>query len=367
MRICIDGRTLSRQRTGIGRYVDGLVRALRDVDGDHERILLTQRAPRTSSGLGTVRVVGGGLKGPVWEQLVLPVALRALRADVFHIPHEGGPLVPSVRRFVATIFDLVPLRLPRLYLADARHALLYRLRLEIVRRRADAVITASEATKLDLQDLLGIREDRIWLTAVPPDPMFAPPAHEVLVERLRRLGVPRPYVLTVGSAEPRKNLAGVLAAYRAALEAEPEVPALVLVGADWRATHASELVRAAGLEQRAHVLGVVADEDLVALYAGASMFVYASTLEGYGLPVLEAMACGCPVVTSVSSSLPEVAHDAALLVDPHSPPEIARGIVALVRNGAMAASLRERGSARVRALSWTQTARGTLAAYTGAR
>lgn len=367
MRISIDARTLFAHRTGIGRYLEGLLRALIQISSDHEYVLVTNHVSRYClDGLGQVRLVGYGMPKPIWEQFSLPVALAREGADVYHIPHEGGPLVRGRWRFVVTIYDLIPFRFPELYVRNRAHGLYYRFKLETIKRRADAIITCSEATRDDLNMLLGIEPERIWLIPTPVDPGFAPMPETAVFETLGRLGVQRPYILAVGSAEPRKNLVRVLEAYSQLIGRQADAPRLILFGRDWRATRAADLVEAAGLSGTVQLIGAVDELELIALYSGATTFVYTSFIEGYGLPVLEAMACGCPVITSRVSSLPEAAGGAAVLVDPYQPEAIAEALTSLCQDEQLRDELRDRGLTRVRELSWEQTARRTLAVYEGA-
>jgi glycosyltransferase involved in cell wall biosynthesis len=196
-------------------------------------------------------------------------------------------------------------------------------------------------------------------------PLFAPKAPKTLEEYpFERWSIRRPYILAVGNLQPRKNLLRLIEAF-AQLITERRIPhQLVLAGkAKWRESDIHRTVRRLGIEDRIVFTGRVPDEDLACLLNGAELFVYPSLYEGFGLPVLEAMACGTPVVTSNCTSIPEVAGDAALLVDPYRVDELADAIHHVLSDESLRARLREKGLARSQMFSWRQTARKTWTAY----
>lgn len=196
-----------------------------------------------------------------------------------------------------------------------------------------------------------------------PSPIFRPMAESEIEPILRRHGINFPYVLYVGSTEPRKNLVRLLDAF-ARLRLATCTWHLVIVGArDWTARRIVHAVERLQLRDAVHFTGLVQEDDLPGLYCGADLFVFPSLLEGFGLPVIEAMACGTPVVTSTSSSLPEVAGDAAVLVDPYDPAAIAHAMLRVLEDRALALELRARGMARARQFTWEQAARRITAVY----
>jgi glycosyltransferase involved in cell wall biosynthesis len=206
---------------------------------------------------------------------------------------------------------------------------------------------------------------RIQVIPEATDALFQPVIDPTELARVRHLyHLDRPYVLSVGTAEPRKNLVRLLTAFAACQATLPVTHELVLVGGRGWLTGpleaAARPLLAAGLLR---VLGYVPQTDLPALYSGAAAFAYPSIYEGFGLPVLEALACGAPVLTSNRSSLPEVVGTAGLLVDPDASAAIAAGLCALVTDAALAANLRRRGLSRARQFSWEMAARATLAVY----
>jgi glycosyltransferase involved in cell wall biosynthesis len=267
--------------------------------------------------------------------------------------------MPCRYRNVITICDVTPLLFPGTH--GRMNVWHHRLALPEILRRADRVITISNCSKRDIMRIYGLPDRKVSVTLLAADERFCPDPVGVPGSALAAL--PRPYILNVGTLEPRKNLEGLLRAFARACQAG--VPhTLVITGArGWGRSRLAPLPRELGIADRVVFTGFVPDEDLPHLYAGADFFVYPSLYEGFGLPVLEAMASGTPVITSNLSSLPEVAGDAALLVDPRSEAELAGAMVRLAGEAGLGAALRVRGLDRAAEFSWRRTADETLAIY----
>ena len=289
-----------------------------------------------------------------WEQLRLPLALRRHRIDVFHRPSGAGglalrPLAGS--RVVVTVHDAIPLKYREDYLRNAAHRAFFAFQMSLS-RRADAVITVSETSKRDLVDLggfapskiavIGEGVDRDFLSASPGDA----PAGDA------------PYLLAMGAGEPRKNVARVIEGFLRVADRIPQ--RLVLVGAPWRGRHAVIPPSASG---RVQDLGAVTNARLRQLYRGAAAFIYPSLYEGFGLPLLEAMASGTAVITSREGSLEEIAGPAAHYVDPRDPIAIGDAILEVVTDPVRRSTLVAAGQARVRLYSWETAARQTIDVY----
>jgi glycosyltransferase involved in cell wall biosynthesis len=281
----------------------------------------------------------------------------ALSADVVHTPAAFSPRIPD-RPLVLTVHDLLPFRYPELFPAVVvAHS---RLTWGYALRRAQRVVTGSEATRRELVEIFGLDRGRVAVTPYGVGEQFRPqPAEPGWLAS--RFGIDAPYVLCVGTLEPRKNLRGVLEAFRR-LSATVEDCLLVIAGGrGWRNEQFdAELAQGA---DRVRLTGFVSDEELVGLYSSAAVFLYPSLYEGFGLPVLEAMACGAPVVTSTTSSLPEAAGGAALLVDPGDPAAIAAAAAEVLTSPAWAGELREKGLARARERTWDACAAATVEVY----
>lgn len=374
MRIGLDGKILTLRAGGTGRYAINLTRAMLAQAAAHhpdlEFVIFT--GPQTS------REVMKELRGTCdecflsarssalrWLALV-PAALRRLRVDVFHgMDHVGIPLVGRTGKYVVTVHDVIPLILPETF--TRRHRAIVRVALARIRRKADRVIVPSHTVKRDVVRYAGVPEDRVVVTPEGCEPRFRPVSSEgAMRDVAARYGLPSRYLLAVGTLEPRKNLTALLDAFARLLRCgavDPDLR-LVLAGArGWLDEPIFRTVRSLGLEPAVHFPGFIDDDDLPAVYSGAALFVFPSLYEGFGLPPLEAMACGVPVVTSNVSSMPEVAGDAAMLVDPRDVDGLAAAIARVLRDRALRARLRVAGITRARQFSWEATARRTLDAY----
>ncbi len=374
MRIGIDVTALQIRggRHGVGSYLRGLLGGLDRVAPGHDYALIAWTGPALSPGpLGPSfrvarlsRLPGGRTRALVAHQLGLVRLCRRLELDALHVPSvstnaslPGIPLLQPVP-VVVTVQDLIPLRFPAAILPQRRHRLFYRAQLRAVRRAAH-VLCPSSQTRHDLLLRLGLAPERVTLAPLAADAAFsaepAPPADE-RAGRLRG----RPFVLHVGGAAPTKNLPGLLAAM-ARLWATPGAGAdLVCVS--------PEPLRAAALgagahQDRVHVLLDVGQPFLRWLYQEARALAVPSLYEGFGLPVLEAMASGCPVVASRLGALPEVGGEAALYADPADAAEIAAAIARVLGDPALAADLRARGLKRAAAFGYEATARATCEVY----
>lgn len=230
--------------------------------------------------------------------------------------------------------------------------------------RASRVIADSVATRQDLIKRLGLAPGKIVVVPLGVDhARFQPSVPAEAAQNVETmLGIRPPYILSLGTVEPRKNLRTLLQAYA---KLETNAPPLVIAGAKgWGDTKLPDLVQSLGIGDRVKVLGYVPEETLPDLFSATQLFVYPSLYEGFGLPVLEAMACGAPVITSNVSSLPEVAGDAALLVDPESTDQLAGAIQRLIDDSGLRSELAQKGLARSASFTWEETARGTARVYT---
>ncbi len=362
----IDAKLLDPRAGGIGRYAGNLVRALLRRAAAERLELVLFTGPRTRLGAMNghrfeTRALRSG-SSLVRALFSLPVATATAGLDLFHgLDHVGLPLAGGARRRVVTVHDLLPLELPALY--PARHRLVVRGALRRVLTRADRIIVPSHAVRRAVVAREPATAERVRVIPEGRDERFTVDGPAGGGRRVReRYGLPQRYVLFVGNREPRKNLGGLLAAF-ARLRGEPGIDpglGLVIAGApSW----GSDPAAAAAASGRVVCTGFVPDDDLPDLYRGAELLAHPALSEGFGLTVLEAMACGTPVVCSDAGALPEVAGDAALLVDPRDPPAIAGAAARLLRDPALRRELRRRGLRRARSMSWDAAARRTVEVY----
>jgi glycosyltransferase involved in cell wall biosynthesis len=364
VRIGIDARKL--RDFGIGTYIRNLLRHLARLDRTTEYVVLGRPADRDAlAALGeNFRFVEETAANySVGEQIRIPLALRRERVTLFHAPHYVlPPLVPC--RSVVTIHDCIHLMFPQ-YL-PGRLAFAYaRTSIELASRRATRVMTVSESSKRDILRFVDVPPGKIDVIYNSYDERFGIEPDEDAVIRVReRYQLHDEFVLYAGNVKPHKNLERLIEAFHLVRQHGLDHLKLVLIGDEIskyaalrRAVHSHQL------HKYVRFLGYLPEETLAVMYRLAGVFVFPSLYEGFGLPPLEAMASGTPVVTSNVSSLPEVAGDAAILVDPYQPESIAEGIRRVLCDESLRRELRVKGLARARQFSWETSVRRVREIY----
>jgi len=350
---------LGNLRAGTWQYTCHL---LRGVSAGRE-ISVIDRLQRELPGLELpVRSYHGGgerLAKLVWPNFILPGRAAGDSYDLIHCTTPYGTFMPCRYRNVITICDVTPLLFPEVH--GRMNVWHHRYALPAILRRADRIITISECSKQDIVRIYGVPEHKITVTLLAADSSYRPDPPGVPSAAITAL--PGPYILNVGTLEPRKNLDGLLQAFaRAKKKGIPHK--LVVTGAKgWGESRIAALVKSLELADSVIFTGFIDDADLPHLYSGADFFVYPSLYEGFGLPVLEALSCGTPTITSAVSSLPEVAGDAALQVDPRSEAELSAAILQLAGDAVLRQNLRAKGLAQAGTFSWERTVRETLRVY----
>jgi len=373
-KIGIDFTSASRERAGIGRYARELIRALSRLDHANHYVLFVprdahddllrfewspnfsiRRAPLTERYLAAL-----------WQRARVPLPIEAFvgAVDVFYSPDFLLP--PTLaRRKLVTVHDLSYVRVPECFPAPLLNYLNRAVPRSVA--RADLILADAASTQRDLAEVYRVPLEKIRVLYSGVAPRFCPDVAEEARERVRTLTRGKPYLLSVGTIQPRKNYARLIEAFAQIANSELRIAnseflirnlQLVICGAKgWLFDEVFRTVERLNLRERVIFPEFIADDDLPALYVGATLCAYPSLYEGFGLPVAEAMACGAPVVCSNASSLPEVAGSAALYFDPRDVDAMADAIQRALTDDALRAELRARGFAQVKPFTWEKAAR----------
>jgi glycosyltransferase involved in cell wall biosynthesis len=367
LHIAIDAHSVGAGLGGNESYIANLIEALAEIDTENRYTLYVTRREAVERFTGRWPHVLVRLTWPhtplVRIPLTLSAELRRRPVDLLHVQYTAPPLAPCA--VVATIHDLSFEHLPETFKRRSRAQL--RLTVRRTARMARAIIAPSEYSRRDLIETYDLPPERVMVTPLSAAPHLAPVTDEGERRRVRELyGISGDYILAVGAIQPRKNLVRLIEAYADLRDArsQDKLPQLLLVGGrGWLYGETMSAVNLRSNNGDIRFTGYVREEDLPALYTDALCFVYPSYFEGFGLPVLEAMACGAPVVAGNRTSLPEVVADAGLLVDPFDKSELARAIGRIIDDASLRRKLRARGLERAREFSWRETARLTLEVY----
>lgn len=375
MRIAIDGRTITRSKSGVGMYALRTVESLLRIDTENEyHLFLVEETDQLAApNLKKILIPGYDQIGRNrwWENVMLPSYLKNQSIDLFFSPayaltmqprlqHVFPFLPPLTTKLVVTIHDVIGLVMPEMFTWKMR--LWLRVFTSNAARVAHRIIVISQTTKNDVVRYTGCPPDRISVIYNSVDERFRP--REDMRERQRvqkKYNLPDTFILYVGNIEPRKNLPTLAQAY--SLLPEPvkqNYPLVIAGGLGWKTGPILESLKQYDSNDTIILAGYIEDEDLPTLYNLATLFVYPSLYEGFGYPVLEAMACGIPVITSNRASLPEVAGDAAILVDPLDAKFLAREMERVLLDGALRKELQKKGLQRAAQFSWRQNAEETL-------
>ncbi len=395
MRIGINGYFLREPWTGMGQHLSHLLTALdaREAGDEQYHLLaprfageasrltrageisrpvpmtdlgpLTRRFTATESGVGPRRLPVQ-FKKLWWEQAGIVVAGRRAKIDLLHSPYWTNPLW-SPWPTVVTVHDVIQLVLPE-YRMLARQRVYFGLVTRAL-KHATAIITVSECSRRDLVRTIGVPIERVFVVENAISEKLAPVTDQAALATVRaRYGLSEPFVLYLGANDLRKNLNRLIRAYAELPRSLRDTHQLVVAGRQWPHDHPLYpdprlVVRELGLEDRVVFTGGIPEEDKAPLLSAATVFAFPSLYEGFGLPVLEAFACGTPALTANSSSLPEVAGDAAIMVEPTSVPAITAGLVEILESPELRRELIGRGLIRARGYRWSEIAERTIEVY----
>jgi len=365
VRIGINGRFLIAKRTGVQRAAYNLVKTLIEVDRDNEYIIFTGKEQQGSPewNYPNVTVVGDDLipsesiRNHIWEQVRLPRLAAKYKIDILHSPANVAPLFYRGKSIIH-IHDLCFVVNPQWYSFAFRT--LYNLIIPQLAKRATKVVTNSNNSKNDLLQFFGLPAEKVSLVYWAVDDVFSlPPTQEVKDKRYME----EDYILYVGSLEPRKNINILIEAYEKLRHEYPAIKTkLILIGGE-SPLFASVQLKAREFRDDVIFKGFVTDLELGEFYRRAKLVAYPSLYEGFGLPPLEAMASGVPVVTSSTSSIPEVVGNAALLIDPKDREQLTKAMHRVLTDRTLRESMIKAGSQRVLRFNWYRVARGVLAVY----
>ena len=383
MKIAFDWSLVPGERAGIGQYSYNLAYALSRVDHVNEYILYvlmtaSRRAAIKDGSVapppGDFRVEHRTIPFPyqLFRYMKLPgmgatfreYMLGDIDADIFHSNTFCVPRFrDKKRKVVVTVYDVSVFTHPECHkkmnikhcLGGIRDAIKY----------ADSIIAISEHTKQDLIKYLNAPPELITVTHLAAGSEYHEVKDKKKLKAVReKYGLPEDYILFVGSLEPRKNVKTLLKAYANMREGlKKDLPLVIAGGKGWMNSGIPGMVKDLKIEKRVRFAGYIDGADIAAVYSGAALFVYPSLYEGFGLPILEAMSCGAPVITSDTSSMPEVAGDAAVLINPTDVDELGEALKRVIENEGLRLSLREKGLARAGTFSWERCARETLDVY----
>lgn len=357
----MDARMINH--TGIGRYIRNILRNIDEIDGTNQYSVLINDASESLKESGNIRFYTTRFKVPIYsirEQFMLLSDIRRLDPEIVHYPSFNVPRLCAVPA-VVNIHDLTYLVQPEAcpnFAARIYAGYMFRM----TAKKAARIITGSEYTKKDIVKHLGVAPGRVTVIYNGVDSSFRPLEKGTDAERVAlKYGITGDFIFYVGNHGANKNLKRLLEAFSILKRDDCQ---LILAGkTDPRRKPLYDLVGTLGLEGRARFIGAVPDEDLPHLYSMAKLFVFPSLQEGFGLPPLEAMACGTPVVSSDSTSLPEVVGDAAVLVDPADTGSIKDGMEKVLASPSLRSELKEKGLMRVKQFSWRVAAEKTLKVY----
>ena len=370
MRIGIDARSVLKQRTGVGNYTHNLIQHLSQLDRENQYVLFYSHhlnvkfaIPKIDNPNFESKFIRfpNKLLNLMWATVKLPkVDWFVGSVDVYHSPTFCLNALARGKSLI-TIHDLNFLAYRKFAIRSGRWH--YAFKIRNYAEKVDAIIADSESTRSEIIKYLKIPEEKIHVIYLGCSPAFQPlSSSETKQKIMEKYQIKGDFILYVGTLEPRKNLRGLIQAY-ANSRAKDDFRLVLAGGKGWKYKHIFRLVNQLKLQDRVIFCGYVPDSDLPALYNSASVFVYPSFYEGFGLPPLEAMTCGTPVIVSHTTSLPEVVGDAGIYVDPFDIEQISLSIDTVLSDTKLCQTLREQGLKRAKLFSWEKTARETLKLY----
>jgi glycosyltransferase involved in cell wall biosynthesis len=367
LNIGFDATSIPNKRVGAGNYIFSLVQSLSEVDNKNNYYVFAKPDHIKEWNINnpnfhfiSVDISNNALR-LLWEQTGLPLAIKRLQIEILHSPHYTAPIIrtcKSVVTFCDMTFQIIPEKHKRI------KRLFFPLMMSWSAQYADKLIAISESTRQDAIRLLNIKPDKIISIPLAANTNFRLIPDSDVQEICNRYNLKRGrYIYYVGALEPRKNVPALIEAYSKIATDFIDVPLVIVGKKAWMYDDIFERVNLLGLQDRVYFLGHIPESDLIGLYNGSRVFVYPSIYEGFGLPVLEAMQCGAAVITTNVSSMPEVAEDAAILIDPHDKEGLTNALQRLLVDDDLVNDLSQKGLVRATKFSWQRCAKETLQVY----
>ena len=363
MKIGIDAKYIYTNKAGTGRYINNLLSHVKKIDNVN---LYVELHPSSQSEIkktnNFLSRITNGFGEFIRCQLMLPLRTKSLGIDILHSPTFISPIITGCP-VILTIYDLNHILYPETFEPLYRQYL--NLLLPICAKRATKIITTSESSRKDIIGNLHVGEDKVEVIYGAASPIFGRLDTENNFQSvLKKFRIRTPYILNVGTLEPRKNISGLLKAFSMLKERKSIPHKLVIVGEKgWRHKIIFKAISSLNLQDEVIFTSYISDEELMILYNKCNVFVYPSLYEGFGLPPLEAMTCGAPVITSNTSSLPEVVGNAGIMINPDNTEELCETIYTVIENNSLMENMRKKSLERAKLFSWEKSARQLLKIY----
>ena len=360
---------LDRKRTGVNNYLYNLIRnMIKDGKGDEISLIHYQKSSDSIYSQVREDIIIPDMPFKLTSALGIPRAVKNADIDLLHIPvHWYNQITPfflnrNIKK-VVTIHDLTPILFPKMHTRDTN--ITWERSLKLIKNRTDTIISDSISTKQDCIKLLNIPEKRIRVIPLAADERYRPikKKEPIIQEMMNEYNIKYPFILFVGTLEKRKNVPTLIKAFYKLKKSKLEHKLVIVGGKGWKYSQIFDLIEELKLQKDVIFTDYVSDEDLVKLYNTADLFVYPSLYEGFGLPPLEAMACGCPVITSNTSSLPEVVGDAGIMIDPYDIDSLKESMLKILTDPELREEMSRKSLERAEIFSWKKTAKETWNVY----
>ncbi|WP_434283996.1 glycosyltransferase family 4 protein [Clostridium botulinum] len=368
MRIGIDGRPAYWYRgTGIGTYTYQLISSLNKVDKKNDYLIFNpefSNSPLKLNNNFNIKNINAHSPKNFWNEVNIPAILKNNSMDIYHVPQNGVGLPKNKNcKFIITLHDVIPYRMPET--VSDRYLKIFSEEIPKIVSSADGIITVSDFSKKDIMKSFNYPEDKIFVTHLASEDIYMPLNKEFCRNILKmKYNINKNFILYVGGFSPRKNILGLIDAFYNLINIYKKDISLVIVGRKGKIYEKYiERVRELNMEDKVFFPGFISVKDLPYFYNCAEIFVYPSFYEGFGLPPIEAMACGTPVITSNVTSIPEITKDAAMLINPYDTDSICKAMYTALSNENMKTILIKRGLNRTSQLTWNNCAKSTLLAY----